>query len=140
VALSLAANLVWIPQALVLADIVAAASIGTDVELTRLPPIMLASIFALLLVARSVAETGVFAVSARTSVATKLDLRRKLIQAVLPWSPFDATRPPAGEIAALVVDQVETIDPFLIRYQTALQLSSGASVRFWLSRRSRLFC
>jgi hypothetical protein len=110
VALSLAANLVWIPQALILADIVAAASIGTDAELTRLSPIMLASIFALLLVARSVAEVGAFAVSARTSVATKLDLRRKLIQAVLPWSPFDATRPPAGEIAALVVDQVETVD------------------------------
>ena len=46
-------------------------------------------------------------------------LRRKLIQAVLPWSPFDATRPPAGEIASLVVDQVETIDPFLVRYQIA---------------------
>ena len=76
VALSLAANLVWIPQALILADIVAAASIGTDAELTRLSPIMLASIFALLLVARSVAEVGAFAVSARTSVATiwKLDV------------------------------------------------------------------
>ena len=119
VALSLAANLVWIPQALILADAVAAVSIGPDAELTRLSPIMLASIFALLLVARSVAEVGAFAVSARTSVATKLDLRRKLIQAVLPWSPFDATRPPAGEIAALVVDQVETIDPFLVRYQIA---------------------
>ena len=119
VALSLAANLVWIPQALILAHIVAAVSIGTDAELTRLSPIMLASIFALLLVARSVAEVGAFALSARTSVATKLDLRRKLIQAVLPWSPFDATRPPAGEIAALVVDQVETIDPFLVRYQIA---------------------
>jgi ATP-binding cassette subfamily C protein CydD len=119
VALSLAANLVWIPQALILADIVAAVSIGTDAELTGLSPIKLASIFALLLVARSVAEVGAFALSARTSVATKLDLRRKLIQAVLPWSPFDATRPPAGEIAALVVDQVETIDPFLVRYQIA---------------------
>ena len=119
VALSLAANLVWIPQALILADIVAAVSIGTDAELTGLSPIKLASIFALLLVARSVADAGAFALSARTSVATKLDLRRKLIQAVLPWSPFDATRPPAGEIAALVVDQVETIDPFLVRYQIA---------------------
>jgi ATP-binding cassette subfamily C protein CydD len=119
VVLSLAANLVWIPQALILADIVAAVSIGTDAELTGLSPIKLASIFALLLVARSVAEVGAFALSARTSVATKLDLRRKLIQAVLPWSPFDATRPPAGEIAALVVDQVETIDPFLVRYQIA---------------------
>ena len=119
VALSLAANLVWIPQALILAEIVAAVSIGTDAELTGLSPIKLASIFALLLVARSVADAGAFALSARTSVATKLDLRRKLIQAVLPWSPFDATRPPAGEIAALVVDQVETIDPFLVRYQIA---------------------
>src|SRR5258705_470158 len=119
VALSLAANLVWIPQALILADIVAAASIGTDAELTGLSPIKLASIFALLLVARSVAEAGAFALSARASVMTKLDLRRTLIQAVLPWSPFDATRPPAGEIAALVVDQVETIDPFLVRYQIA---------------------
>ena len=80
---------------------------------------MLASLFALLLVARSVAEAGAFALSARTSTAAKLDLRRKLVQAVLPWSPFDATRPPAGEIAALVVDQVETIDPFLVRYQIA---------------------
>jgi len=119
VALLLAANLVWIPQALILADIVAAVSIGTDAELTGLSPIKLASIFALLLVARSVAEAGAFALSARASVVTKLDLRRTLIQAVLPWSPFDATRPPAGEIAALVVDQVETIDPFLVRYQIA---------------------
>src|SRR6202049_3367625 len=119
VALSLAANLVWIPQALTLADIVAAVAIGTDAELTRLSPIMLASLFALLLVARSVAEAGAFALSARTSAAVKLELRRKLVQAVLPWSPFDATRPPAGEIAALVVDQVETIDPFLVRYQIA---------------------
>jgi len=92
---------------LILADIVAAVSIGTDAELTGLSPIKLASIFALLLVARSVAEAGAFALSARASVVTKLDLRRTLIQAVLPWSPFDATRPPAGEIAALVVDQVE---------------------------------
>jgi ATP-binding cassette, subfamily C, bacterial CydD len=119
VALSLAANLVWIPQALILADIVAAVAIGTDAERTGLSPVMLASLFALLLVARSVAEAGAFALSAQTSAAAKLDLRRKLVQAVLPWSPFDATRPPAGEIAALVVDQVETIDPFLVRYQTA---------------------
>src|ERR1700724_248964 len=49
VALSLAANLIWIPQALTLADAVAAVSIGPDAELTRLSPIMLASIFALLL-------------------------------------------------------------------------------------------
>jgi ATP-binding cassette subfamily C protein CydD len=119
VALSLAANLIWIPQALVLADTVAAVSIGTDAELTRLSPVMLASIFALLLAARSVAEAGAFAVSARTSMATKLDLRRKLIHAVLPWSPLDAARPPAGEIAALVVDQIETVDPFLVRYQIA---------------------
>jgi len=35
---------------------VAAVSIGTDAELTGLSPIKLASIFALLLVARSVAE------------------------------------------------------------------------------------
>jgi ATP-binding cassette subfamily C protein CydD len=119
VALSLAANLIWIPQALILSDALAAASIGPEAELTRLTPIMLASLFTLLLVARSAAEVGAFAISARTSVATKLDLRRKLIHAVLPWSPLDATRPPAGEIAALVVDQIETIDPFLVRYQTA---------------------
>ena len=119
VALSLAASLIWIPQALFLADTVAAVCIGTDAELTGLSPIALASMFALLLVARSVADTGAFSISARTSTATKLDLRRKLIQAALPWSPFDATRPPAGEIAALVVDQVETIDPFLVRYQIA---------------------
>jgi ATP-binding cassette subfamily C protein CydD len=119
VALSLTANLVWIPQAMVVADIVAAISIGTDAGLTGLSPVMLASLFALLLAARSVAEAGAFALSARTSTVAKLDLRRKLIQAVLPWSPFDATRPPAGEIAALVVDQVETIDPFLVRYQIA---------------------
>jgi ATP-binding cassette, subfamily C, bacterial CydD len=119
VALSLAANLVWIPQALILADIVASVAIGTDAERTGLSPVMLASLFALLLVARSVAEAGAFALSARTSAAVKLELRRKLVQAVLPWSPFDATRPPAGEIAALVVDQVETIDPFLVRYQIA---------------------
>ncbi|MEH2470768.1 ATP-binding cassette subfamily C protein CydD [Nitrobacteraceae bacterium AZCC 2161] len=118
-ALSLAASLIWIPQALIIADIVAAVSIGTDAELTRLSPIMLASLFALLLVARSVAEAGAFALGARTSAAAKLDLRRKLIQAVLPWSPFDSTRPAAGEIAALVVDQVETVDPFLVRYQIA---------------------
>jgi ATP-binding cassette, subfamily C, bacterial CydD len=93
VALSLAANLVWIPQALTLADIVAAVAIGTDAELTRLSPIMLASLFALSLVARSVAEAGAFELSARTSAAAKLDLRRKLVQALLPWSPFDATRP-----------------------------------------------
>jgi ATP-binding cassette subfamily C protein CydD len=119
VAFSLAANLIWIPQALILADTVAAVSIGTEAELTGLSPAMLASIFALLLVVRSVAEAGAFAINARTSMATKLDLRRKLIHAVLPWSPLDATRPPAGEIAGLVVDQIETIDPFLVRYQTA---------------------
>jgi ATP-binding cassette subfamily C protein CydD len=119
VALSLAASLVWIPQALILADIVAAVAIGTDAELTGLSLPMLASLFALLLVARSVAEAGSFALSARTSAAAKLDLRRRLVQALLPWSPFDATRPPAGEIAAIVVDQVETIDPFLVRYQIA---------------------
>jgi ATP-binding cassette subfamily C protein CydD len=119
VALSLAANLIWIPQALILADTLAAASIGPEAELTRLTPIMLASLFTLLLVARAAAEVGAFAISACTSVATKLDLRRKLIHAALPWSPLDATRPPAGEIAALVVDQIETIDPFLVRYQTA---------------------
>lgn len=119
VALSLAASLIWIPQALILADIVAAVAIGADAELTGLSLPMLASLFALLLVARSVAEAGAFALSACTSTAAKLDLRRKLVQAVLPWSPFDATRPPAGEIAALVVDQVETIDPFLVRYQIA---------------------
>jgi ATP-binding cassette subfamily C protein CydD len=119
VALSLAASLIWIPQALILADTVAAVCIGTNAELTGLSPIVLASMFALLLVARSVADTGAFSISAGTSTATKLDLRGKLIQAVLPWSPFDATRPPAGEIASLVVDQVETIDPFLVRYQIA---------------------
>jgi len=119
VVLSLAASLIWIPQALILADTVAAVCIGTDAELTRLSPTVLASMFTLFLVARSVADTGAFSISARTSTATKLDLRRKLIQAVLPWSPFDATRPPAGEIASLVVDQVETIDPFLVRYQIA---------------------
>jgi ATP-binding cassette subfamily C protein CydD len=119
VALSLAASLVWIPQALIVSDMVAAVSIGADAERTGLAPIVLASLFVLLLVARSIAEAGAFAVSARTSAAAKLDLRRKLIDAVLPWSPFDATRPPAGEIAALVVDQVETIDPFLVRYQLA---------------------
>src|SRR5258707_3902094 len=117
--LPVAATLIWIPQALILADAVAAISIGTGAELTRLSPIMLASLFALLLVARSVAEAGAFALSARTSAAAKLDLRRKLLQAFLPWSPFDATRPPAREIAALVVDQVETIDPVLVRYQLA---------------------
>ena len=119
VALSLAASLIWIPQSLILADTVAAVCIGTDAELTGLSPIVLASMFALLLVARSVADTGAFSISARTSTAKKMDLRRKLIQAVLPWSPFDATRPPVGEIASLVVDQVETIDPFLVRYQIA---------------------
>ena len=119
VALSLAANLVWIPQALIVADIVAAVSIGSDAELTGLSPVVLASIFALLLAARSAAEAGAFVLTARTSAAAKLDLRRKLIQAVLPWSPLDATRPPAGEIAGLVADQVETIDPFLVRYQLA---------------------
>jgi ATP-binding cassette, subfamily C, bacterial CydD len=119
VALSLAASLIWIPQALILADSVAAVCIGTDAELTGLSPMVLTSMFALLLVARSVADTGAFSISAHASTAKKLDLRRKLIQSALPWSPFDATRPPAGEIASLVVDQVETIDPFLVRYQIA---------------------
>ena len=119
VVLSLAANLVWIPQALVVADFVAEVCIGTDAGLTGLSPLMLASLFASLLVARSTAEAGAFSLSARASTAAKLDLRRKLIQAALPWSPLDASRPPAGEIAALVVDQVETIDPFLVRYQIA---------------------
>ena len=103
VALSLAASLIWIPQALILADTVAAVCIGTDAELTGLSPIVLASMFALLLVARSVADTGAFSISARTSTATKLDLRRKLIQAVLPWSPFDATRRPAKSRRLLLI-------------------------------------
>src|SRR3978361_491204 len=94
VALSLAASLIWIPQALILADIVAAIAIGTKAELTGLSLPMLASLFALLLVARSVAEAGAFALSARTSAAAKLDLRRKLGQALLPWSPFVAPTPP----------------------------------------------
>src|ERR1700738_2058375 len=72
VVLSLAANLIWIPQALILADTVAAVSIGPDAELTRLSPITLASIFALLLVARSAAEAGAFAIRARPSTATQL--------------------------------------------------------------------
>src|ERR1700716_1332854 len=95
VALLLAANLIWIPQALILADIVAAVSIGTDAELTGLSPLKLAFIFGLLPVARSVAEAGAFAHSVPASVVTNLDLRLPLIQAVLLWSPFDATRPPA---------------------------------------------
>ena len=77
VALSLAASLIWIPQALILADTVAAVCIGTNAELTGLSPIVLASMFALLLVARSVADTGAFSISAGTSTATKLDLRRQ---------------------------------------------------------------
>jgi ATP-binding cassette, subfamily C, bacterial CydD len=119
VGLSLAANLIWIPQAVIIADTVAAVSIGPRSQMTGLAPVMLALLFALLMLARSAAEAGAFAMSARASMATKLDLRRKLIDAVLPWSPLDATRPPAGEIAALVVDQIETIDPFLVRYLTA---------------------
>src|SRR5258706_15803985 len=49
VALSLAASLIWIPQALILADAVAAISIGTGAELTTLSPIPPASLSALLL-------------------------------------------------------------------------------------------
>ncbi len=112
---AVAADLLWIPQALILATVVG--------DLAALKPVAPGwgafAAFAGLAVARA----GLSAISSRlafeAAVAVKADIRERLAARLGSWSPLDGRRPTSGEAAALGADHVETLDPYLSHYQPA---------------------
>ncbi|WP_181699605.1 thiol reductant ABC exporter subunit CydD [Chthonobacter albigriseus] len=114
--LSAAAALVWIPQAWLLAsalsDAALAAARGEPI------PSILPEILAFL--ALAALRIGLDTVSVhqaqRFASRARLEIRRTIAARAARWSPVDAGRPAAGEIATLAADQVEALEPYLVRY------------------------
>ncbi|WP_181706061.1 thiol reductant ABC exporter subunit CydD [Chthonobacter rhizosphaerae] len=116
-ALSVAASLVWIPQAFVLAGAVAGVVEGRLAGMADVASA--AGLFLLLAVLRAGLDAWSARIAAGFATREKRRLRRMIAETAAAWSPVDATRPAPGEIALLASDQVESLDPYLTRYGPA---------------------
>lgn len=116
VALSVTAALMAIPQAFVVGDLVALAALGAGAGLTGLGPGSLVAALAAVGLVRVLLDAAAGDRSARDAIRYKRDLRRRWLTAVAGWSPVAGARASAGEIAATVSDQVETLDPYFSRF------------------------
>mgnify|MGYP000296987475 CR=1 FL=1 len=114
--LSVAAALIWLPQAAIVALAIAAL---LDPALPQLPPLVLAAGFAGLGLARA----WLAALSeARASHAADRVLgleRQRLIEDEALRGPLDPNRPASAEVTALAAQKLEALRPFLTRYQPA---------------------
>ncbi|WP_075215018.1 thiol reductant ABC exporter subunit CydD [Mongoliimonas terrestris] len=115
--LSAGASLIWIPQAFVLARAVADAVSGAAFGAADL--LVPAALFLVLALVRTGLDTLSVRLAATHAAAEKHRIRATVAATVAAWSPVDATRPPVGEVATLVGDQVESLEPFIVRYGPA---------------------
>ncbi|MBH0238322.1 thiol reductant ABC exporter subunit CydD [Methylobrevis albus] len=116
--LSVAAALVWIPQAFLLA---VALGRALDAETTDPVAAMLWPVagFLALALLRAGLDAAAHLAATGTAIDAKVALRRRIAATVARWSPADSLRPPAGEIANLAADQIEAIEPYIVRYAPA---------------------
>lgn len=118
-AFALAASLLAIPQALLLGDAVATVAIGPGAGLTGLVgwPLWL------LLAAVGVARIGLDAAATRlaglAAVAAKGVLRGAWLSGFARWSPVAPRRAATGDVVATLVDRVDGLDPWFVRYPIA---------------------
>ncbi len=119
IALSVAAALLAIPQAFLIGDIVAVVVIGPQAGLTGLGFAALAAGLALVGALRILGDAVATGMAAADAVAFKRRLRRRWFSVAAAWSPVAGDRPSTGEVASTLVDRVETLDPWFVRYALA---------------------
>jgi len=107
--------LLWIPQAFLLAEAVG----GLASPRPAGPGLWLFVLVAILALMR--AGSGIAAARLALAGARKVKtaLRQDLSAALSAWSPLDAGRPQSGEVAAILADHVEALEPYLTRYEPA---------------------
>lgn len=119
VAASVAASLIWIPQAFLLAGAVGGVAEAAQ-RGTELPAIAGAVAgFLLLAVLRAVLDAAAVPIAQRAASGEKRRIRGAIAATVARWSPLAADRPASGEVAALAADQADALDPYLVRYWPA---------------------
>lgn len=114
-ALSIAAGLIWIPQAFLLAGVVGDVVTAPENAAIVAPLLGVIALAVVRAGADGLAQTLAQGFASRTREA----LRRDIALRAAAWSPVDAGRPAAGEIAALATDQMEALEPYLVRYHPA---------------------
>lgn len=113
--LSVAAALIWIPQAYLLAGVVADVA-DAPAEAEVVLPLVL---FLALSMLRGFADAVSVRIAQVFAAKQRAAIRARIAEVAALWSPADTTRPAAGELAALAADQVEALEPYLTRYQPA---------------------
>jgi ATP-binding cassette subfamily C protein CydD len=113
--LPVAASLLWVPQAALIASIVAGIARGAPLAGAAWPAagVLLLGLARALMEARG-ARLLFAAARARLSV-----LRRDAVAALAARSPLDAGRPAAGAASAAVAEQAEAALPYLLRFRVA---------------------
>ncbi|MCB9957955.1 MAG: thiol reductant ABC exporter subunit CydD [Rhodospirillaceae bacterium] len=110
------AALLWIPQAALIAITLAALVEGRALPL---PSAVLVGLY----LAVAALRIGVDAWGKRivhlAADRVRERLRARLVDALARWSPMDAGAPHSGAVAALAVDRVDHIEPYLTRYEPA---------------------
>lgn len=112
VAVSLAVTATYVGQGLLVADAfgdVLASRPLTDLVAPLIVIVALQGIRGALLVVREVR-------AARTATTVKLDLRRRLTAKLLDLGPGEVRRRRTGELQAVLVDVVEKVEPYVVRF------------------------
>lgn len=113
--LAVLAALLWIPQAALLAALVAAIADGAPAA-AALPPALGALCLGLLRAGLD-AAAGRFVFAAARAETSRL--RREAVAALACRSPLDPGRPASGAAAAAVTEQAEAVLPYLARFRPA---------------------
>lgn len=112
-ALSVAASLLWLPQAALLALCVGRMAAGEEVGALVLP---VAGVVALRCLQAAMAG-GAERLAFRAARARLTALRGGAVAALARRSPFDPARPASGLAASAIAEQAEAVVPYLSRYR-----------------------
>ncbi|MCA8933753.1 MAG: thiol reductant ABC exporter subunit CydD, partial [Rhodospirillaceae bacterium] len=127
-ALQAVAALLWVPQAVLIALTLAALVEGTAL------PLGLAALAGLYLALAGL-RIGLDAWGKRivhlAADRVRARLRGRLVDALARWSPMDAGAPHSGAVAALAVDRVDHIEPYLTRYEPARLKVAVVPLALW---------
>ncbi|WP_157775370.1 thiol reductant ABC exporter subunit CydD [Hartmannibacter diazotrophicus] len=116
IALTLASGILWLPQAGLLAFVIGDSVTAMQPAASLVPMV---AAFLLIAVLRSGLDAASHLAAAKTATAAKQRLRARAAERIARFSPMDTTRPKSGELANLISSEIESLDPYLLRYAPA---------------------
>ncbi len=119
IAFAVAASLLVLPQALLLGDAVATVAIGPEAGLTGLTGWTLFAALALVGVGRALLDAAATWAAGTSAITAKGNLRRHWLSSFATWSPVAGERAATGDVATMLADRVDGLDPWYVRHPIA---------------------